>query len=84
MCEICNSEGKDFLYVNGAKKQITTYQLYKVYREAVAPVRLCYIHGIELFMIGEKRFLREHLLFAKNLAMRSRKISPEKDSPFGF
>ena len=84
MCEICISEGKDYMFVNGPKDHLTTAQLYKVYKNTVAPVRLCYIHSIELFMIGEKRFLIEHLSFARALITRSKKISSASDSPFGF
>lgn len=84
MCEICKSEGKDYRFLNGQKDFITTQQLYKVYKNTVAPVRLCYVHGIELFMLGETRFLREHLSFARALVTRSKKISSASDSPFGF
>lgn len=84
MCEICVSEGKDPKFVNGDKNSITTAQLYKVYKSSVAPVRLCYIHGIELFMLGEKRFLKEHISFARALITRSKKLSSVSDSPFGF
>ncbi len=84
MCEICKSEGKDYKFLNGPKSFLVTQQLYKVYRNSVASVRLCYVHSIELFMLGEKRFLREHLMYARVLANRSRKISAVSDSPFGF
>lgn len=85
MCEICKSEGKDHRFLNGASKDhIVTQQLYKVYKNSHASVRLCYIHSIELFMIGEKRFLREHLSFARALATRSKKLSAASESPFGF
>ena len=83
MCEICNSEGKDYRFANGTKDLIVTSQLYKVYKNSVAPVRLCYLPSIELFMVGEKRFLKEHLTFARALVTRSKKIAVE-DSPFGF
>jgi hypothetical protein len=84
MCEICQSEGKDPRFVNGMKDIISTQQLYKVYKNSVAPVRLCYIHSIELFMIGEKRFLKEHLSFAHVLINRSKKKSSSTESLFGF
>lgn len=84
MCEICKSEGRDYRFLNGKKDQVMTQQLYKVYKNNVAPVRLCYIHSIELFMIGETRFLKEHLSFARSLASRSRKLSSVVESPFGF
>jgi hypothetical protein len=84
MCEICKSEGQDSFFLNGPKAQETTQQLYKVFKNNVAAVRLCYIHSIELFMLGEKRFLRQHLYFARALATRSKKLSSVGDSPFGF
>lgn len=84
MCEVCQSEGKDYLFLNGPKKYIYTNNLYKVYKNSIAPVRLCYIHSIELFMLGEKRFLKEHLFFARRLATRSRNISAPDESLFGF
>lgn len=83
MCEVCSAEGKDYRYLNGPKNQITTEQLYKVFRDSVAPVKLCYIHSIELFMLGERRFLHEHLPFAHKLASKVRK-SAAGQSPFGF
>lgn len=84
MCEICQSEGKNYRFVNGSKDFLTTQQLYKVFKNTAAPVRLCYIHGIELFMIGEIRFLRQHLSFARSIATRSKKLSTDSDSSFGF
>ncbi len=83
MCEICKSEGKNTKFLNGSKDAIVSHQLYKVYRGSVASVKLCYIHSIELFMLGERRFLREHLSFARSLANRSRKAEA-LDTPFGF
>jgi hypothetical protein len=43
---------------------------------------LCHIHSIELFRIGEKRFLMQHLNFARAIATRARQKS--EDSMFGF
>ena len=82
MCEICKSEGQDYRFRNGDKAFLSTQQLYTVFKDSVAPVRLCYIHGIELFVLGEKRFLHEHIPFARNLAYRSKKSLD--DSPFGI
>lgn len=84
MCEICTSEGKDYRFLNGPKNHVVTQQLYKVYKGHTASVRLCYIHSIELFMVGETRFLKEHLSFARSLATRSRNLSEVSESPFGF
>ena len=83
MCEVCSAEGKNYRYLNGPKDIITSEQLYKVFRDSVATVRMCYIHSIELFMLGERRFLQEHLPFAHSLAFKAKKISSTQ-SPFGF
>lgn len=83
MCEVCKTEGKDYLFVNGPKKYLYTNTLYKVFKQSVASVKLCYVHNIELFMIGESRFLKEHLPFARKLATRSRNQHVD-ESPFGF
>lgn len=83
MCEVCQSEGKDYRFLNGTKSYLYTDHFYKVYKNAVAPVKLCYIHSIDLFMLGEKRFLKEHLSFARKLATRSKNYTTD-ESPFGF
>ena len=83
MCEICQSEGKNTTMLNGPKNVILSCPLYKVYKGSVANVKLCYIHSIELFILGERRFLREHLTFAKSLASRTKNLSTA-ESPFGF
>lgn len=84
MCEVCRAEGVDYLFKNGPKKFLTNNNLYKVFKNAVAPIKLCYVHTIELFHLGERRFLREHLIFARSLASRSRAQSSAEDSPFGI
>lgn len=83
MCEVCRAEGEDYLFKNGAKKMLSISNLYKVFKNAVAPVKLCRVHTIELFHLGERRFLQEHLSFARALAARSKAHSQE-DSPFGI
>ena len=83
MCEVCRAEGDDYLFKNGPKKVLTMNNLYKVFKNSIAPIKLCHVHSIELFHIGEKRFLREHLSFARGLASRS-KTAPSEDSPFGL
>ncbi|MGZ3787386.1 MAG: hypothetical protein ACXVLQ_02620 [Bacteriovorax sp.] len=83
MCEVCHAEGEDYLFRNGPKKVLTTNNLYKVFKNAVAPIKLCHIHSIELFHMGERRFLKEHLRFSRSLALRTKAQSDAADSPFG-
>ena len=84
MCEVCKNEGEDYLFKNGLKNIIVTNNLYKVFKDGVAPIKLCHIHSIELFHLGEKRFLHEHLDFARGLATRNKTHSAVDESPFGF
>jgi len=86
MCEVCKSEGKDYLFINGVKATLVTNHLYKVFKNAVAHIKLCHVHSIELFHLGELRFLREHLHFASSLATRAKNQpnSNTDDSPFGL
>lgn len=85
MCDVCKAEGHNFLFRNGPNKRyITTGFLYKVFKDSVAPIRLCYVHSIELFHIGERRFLHAHIIFARRLAMKSRTQQSAEESPFGL
>lgn len=84
MCEVCKTEGQDYLFKNGPTKILTINNLYKVFKHTVAPVKLCHVHTIELFHIGERRFLKEHLDFARTLAVKTKIPRREEDSPFGF
>ena len=72
MCEICKVDGNNYLFRNGDKKKLTGNFLYKIFRDKVAPIRLCHIHSIELFRIGEKRFLMQHLNYARSIAKRAK------------
>lgn len=86
MCEVCRIEGQDYLFKNGPRKILTNNNLYKVFSKSVAPVKLCHVHSVELFRLGERRFLEEHSDFSNTLALKSKassKLSVD-DSPFGF
>ncbi len=71
MCDVCKTEGLDPADRNGRKTHRMGVKLYRVYQGRVAMVNLCYLHTIELFKIGERRFLGEHLSLARELAYRS-------------
>lgn len=85
MCEVCKAEGIDWKFKNGpAKNSLYNSALYKVFKDSVASVRLCHVHSIELFTAGERKFLREHISFARALGKKARKSEQEDSSPFGF
>jgi len=84
MCEVCKCEGVDYKFKNGPTKGLNRDTLYKVYKDHSANISLCHIHSIELFMVGEKRFLKNHLAYARVLANKSFSYKQAEDSPFGF
>ncbi len=67
MCDVCGSEGLNWKFSSGDKKLEKVY-LYKVYVGQVAALKICHLHGIELFTKGERRFLRNHLPLAMKIA----------------
>jgi len=81
MCDVCSIETRDWNFSNGGKP-LQRCRLYRVYVSRVALVSLCYLHSIELFCIGESRFLTEHPGFAISLH-KSNRSSHESDS-FSF
>lgn len=83
MCEVCSSEGKNYKF-NTGDKPLKVNSLYKVFKDNVASVKLCHVHDIELFMLGEKRFLTEHLPYARVLASKSHRSDNDSSLPFGF
>lgn len=82
MCDVCKVEGLDPKFVNGEKSIANASKLYRVFKDKVADIRLCHVHSIELFLIGEKRFVHEHIAFAKSLVKKTKK-SDSLDSLFG-
>lgn len=75
MCDVCSSEGIDWKFVNGTKDGLHQVKLYRVYKDKMAVCKLCHLHGIELFVLGEKRFIENHLNFARELAEKKGKFA---------
>ena len=67
MCDVCNLEGKDWKFHNSPRITINQATFYRVYLGQVAKVKLCHLHTIENFLIGESRFLKEHLSLAVDM-----------------
>lgn len=66
MCDVCKEEKIDFKFRNG-NRPLHNCRLYRVYKSQVATVKLCHLHAIELFCIGENRFLENHPKLAVSL-----------------
>lgn len=67
MCDVCVKEHRDWKFHNGSSSAIESCRLYRVYEGREASVKLCKIHSIELFCIGESRFLANHPKLALDL-----------------
>ena len=81
MCDVCDVYGKDYKHHNG-DKPLCVSRFYKVFENKVATVQMCKLHSIELFKIGEIRFLKNNIEFAQYLAKRRPKHLEEYEYEF--
>lgn len=66
MCDACRAEGQNYVFKN-KDSNLYKNRLYQVYRDGVAKITLCRIHDIELFRVGEYRFLQSNLTLANKM-----------------
>jgi|GEM_PF-452547 len=60
MCEVCRFEGTDYRQLKFPKTKLFMRNLYTVLKQETLSLVLCYVHEIELFAIGEPRFMEIH------------------------
>ncbi len=69
MCDICNHLSLRSRKLNGDKPTNLIVRFYNVrYGRSVDGI-LCYYHNIELFKMGEPRFLTKHPYMLRNLGV---------------
>ena len=74
MCDVCNVYGIDYKF-RTANAPLCVEKFYKVYENnKVATVKMCKLHSIEFFKVGEWRFLKANLDFARSLALKNPKF----------
>ena len=61
MCDVCEARGLDWQFSNAGKDKLEKAKLFQVYKQKISVVKLCYIHSVELFRLGEKRFLQHEV-----------------------
>jgi hypothetical protein len=66
MCDCCKAEGRNEKFSCG-DSPLRSASLYKVYMGRTASVKLCRLCDIQLFRIGESRFLQSNIKFAQHL-----------------
>lgn len=81
MCDVCEIEGIDWEFRNGGRPLVRT-RFYRVYVGDVTDVDLCFLHSIELFRVGESRFLASHVEFA--ISLHTRRRARDADTSLGF
>lgn len=74
MCDVCTAEDIDWRFKVGKTSNLARGKLYNVYEGRSAYLSLCLIHDIELFMLGEKKFLAAHPKLALKLATEKEKF----------
>ena len=74
MCDCCESEGRDPRFHTGSRK-VMQVRLFKVYMGKVARINLCKLCDIELFHVGEIRFLQNHMQLTKSLSTNQRQFT---------
>ena len=73
MCDVCDVEQIETYKINGDKK---TYRavMYTVMPEDELSVDLCKLHSIQLFQVGEERFLQKNPMFRDILRIHNRML----------
>ncbi|MFT6071073.1 MAG: hypothetical protein ACJAT2_002062 [Bacteriovoracaceae bacterium] len=74
MCDACRADGQNYVFKN-KDSNLYKNRLYQVYRDGVAKITLCRIHDIELFRVGEHRFLQRNLVLANKMVSNNRFFS---------
>ncbi len=65
MCDVCSMKGIDTKFVNGKDVGPTVAKFYRVFVGHVAVAQLCRLHDIQLFELGESRFLQYNIELAR-------------------
>lgn len=84
MCQVCKIERVDWKFLNGDKRPLSRASFYRVYVGEVKTVSLCYLHSLELFSVGESRFLEAHPGLALEFSKKSMDSSASDDFSFDF
>jgi hypothetical protein len=85
MCQVCKVEGVDWKFRNGPERPLQRCVFYRVYQAETKMVHLCLLCSVELFHIGESRFLSKHPLMAFEFSrIKNRATVDEDDFDFSF
>ncbi len=61
MCDICKQTETVTKFMNGEREGLKTVKLQKYCQQLqTASFKLCYVHDIEFFVTGERRFIEKY------------------------
>ena len=76
MCVVCELNGWDYRYLNGKKNKLSVNKLYTFFdQKRAAQFKLCHIHSIELFKVGESSFLKTYEELGPYLRLNNHKYA---------
>jgi hypothetical protein len=67
MCHVCRITQQNTAVLNGRKPLSVPVKLYTFYHQHRARLVLCHYHSVELFKLGERRFLMEYVRLAQDM-----------------
>lgn len=77
MCDVCKSEGVDYKFINFPNGKLIKRQLFSFGHDSKMSINVCYVHDIELFVMGETRFFALHSLLATAIKLRPGQFGKE-------
>lgn len=75
MCDFCKAEKRDWRFSNGKDARLYKTKLYRIFKDSSVPVTLCYLCLIDLFCLGEKRFVTRSIPLLRSLSSKTVKES---------
>jgi hypothetical protein len=67
MCDVCRNYQLNWKQLNGQKMYLEDKRLYTFYHRHRARLTLCHSHAVDLFHLGERRFLDRYRRLAQDL-----------------
>ena len=74
MCDVCRSCKMDIQQINGKYTALTIVTIWSFF-EDIAQIKVCYFHGVEIFMIGETRFFHAYPELAADIRVNKNKYT---------
>lgn len=71
MCDVCKIKNLNPYILNGNKPTRLQQKLYRFFKDNVANLSLCYVHSIELFGLGERRFITKYPYLVREVTSKT-------------